>query len=99
MQCFVSILQTRDKKIKNLRPLTLDIDLKRVLAYPLISVPLTFAHIDGLKMSTDKSTLFSKLKVGIIINAPRNIDAFIVDGMFLYSLVLICLQLLVVKQM
>ena len=65
----------------------------------LTSIPLTFAHIDGLKMSTDKSTLFSKLKVGIIINAPRNIDAFIVDGMFLCSVVLICLQRLVVKQM
>ena len=99
MQCFVSILQSQDEKIKNLRLLTLDLDLKRVLAYPLTSVPLTFAHIDGLKMSTDKSTLFNKLKVGIIINAPRNIDAFIVDEMFLYSLVLICLQLLVVKQM
>ena len=30
----------------------------------------------------------------IVTVAPRNIDAFIVDGMFLYSLMLICLQLL-----
>ena len=37
-----------------------------MLAYPLTSVPLTFAHIDGL-----------------ITDAPRNIDACIVDGMFL----------------
>ena len=70
-----------------------------MLANPLTSVPLTIAHIDGLKISTDKSTLFSKLKVRIITDAPRNIDAFVVDGMFLYSLMLICLQLLVVKQM
>ena len=54
-----------------------------MLAYPLTSVPLTFAHNDGIKISTDKSTLFSKLEVGIITDAPRNIDACIVDGMFL----------------
>ena len=49
----------------------------------LTPVPLTFAHIDGLKISTDKSTLFSKLEVRIITDAPRNIDARIVNGMFL----------------
>ena len=97
MQCFVRKLQKQDKMIKNTRLLTLELDLKRVLAYPLTSVPLTFAHIDGHKISTDKSTLFSKLEVRIITDAPRNIDAFIVDGMFLYSLMLICLQPLVVK--
>ena len=37
----------------------LELDLKRVLAYHLTSVPLTFAHIDGIKISTDKSTIFS----------------------------------------
>ena len=54
-----------------------------MLAYPLTSVPMTFAHIDGLKISTDKSKLFSKLEVRIITDAPRNIDACIIDGMFL----------------
>ena len=54
-----------------------------MLAYYLTSVPLTFAHIDGLKISTDKSTLFSKLEVRIPTDAPRNVDACIVDGMFL----------------
>ena len=54
-----------------------------MLAYHLTSVPLTFVHIDGLKISTDKSTLFSELEVRIIKNAPRNVDACIVDGMFL----------------
>ena len=54
-----------------------------MLAYPLTSVPLTFAHIDGLKISTDKSTLFSKFEVRIITDAPRNIGACIVVGMFL----------------
>ena len=56
---------------------------KKVLAYPLTSVLLTFAHIDGLKISTDKSALFSKLEVRIITDAPRNIDTCIVDGIFL----------------
>ena len=45
----------------------------RVLAYPLTSVPLAFAPIDGLKISTDNSFQL----------APRNIDACINDGMFL----------------
>ena len=54
-----------------------------MLAYPLTSDPLTFAYIDELKVSTDKSTLFSKLKVRIIADAPRNINACIADGMFL----------------
>ena len=47
-----------------------------LLAYPLPSVTLTFAHIDGLKISTDKSTLFRKLEVRIITDAPRNNDVF-----------------------
>ena len=75
-----SILATQTQRQKwykefntgcSLRPLTLELDLKRVLAYPITSVSLTFAHIDGLKISTD-----SKLKVRIISDAPRYIDAF-----------------------
>ena len=31
----------------------------------------------------DKSTFFSKLDVRLITDAPRNIDACIVDGMYL----------------
>ena len=54
-----------------------------VLAYPLTPVPLTFGHIDGLKIPTDKSTLFSKLELRIITDALRNVDVCIVDGMFL----------------
>ena len=54
-----------------------------MLAYPLTSVPLTFAHTDRLKISTDISTLFSKLGVRIITDALRNLDVRIVDGMFL----------------
>ena len=50
----------------------LKLDLKRVLAYPLTSAHLTFAHIDGLKISTDNSTLFSKLEVRIIKEALKS---------------------------
>ena len=87
-------LKTKDKKIKELQGtrdlfgrllylLTIkDLDLKRVLAYPLTPVPLTFAHIDGTKTSTDKSSLFSKLEARVHTDAPRNIDVCIVDGMF-----------------
>ena len=52
-------------------------------AHHLTSVPLTFAHSNGHKISIDKSTLFSKLEVRIITDALRNIDVYIVDGMFL----------------
>ena len=54
-----------------------------MLAYHLTSVPLTFIHIDGLEISTDKSTLFSELEVRIIKNAHRNVDVCIIDEMFL----------------
>ena len=64
-------------------PTTKELDQEMVLAYPLTSVHLTFAHIGGLKISTDKLTLFSKLEVSIITDAPRNIDVCNVDGMFL----------------
>ena len=59
------------------------LDQKRVLAYPLNSDPLTFAHIDELKISADKSNLFSKFEVWIITEALRNIDVCIVDGILL----------------
>ena len=54
-----------------------------MLAYPLTTLPLTFAHIDGLQISTDKSTVFSKLEARIITDAPRNVVDCIVDGIFL----------------
>ena len=54
-------------------------DLKMVFAYHLTSVPMTFAHIVGLNMSTYKSTLFSKLNVRIITDAARNVDVCIID--------------------
>ena len=60
-----------------------ELDLKKVLPYSLTSAPLTFAHIDGLKISTDISSLFSKLEVRIIIDAPKNVDICIFDEMFL----------------
>ena len=41
------------------------------------------SHVEGLKISTDKSTLFRKLKVRIITVAPRYVDVCIVDGKFL----------------
>ena len=54
-----------------------------MIAYPLTSIPMTFAHIDGLKISTDNSTPFSKLEVRIITDAPSQLDVCIVDGMLL----------------
>ncbi|MCG7875152.1 MAG: hypothetical protein N0C90_02335 [Candidatus Thiodiazotropha endolucinida] len=88
-------LQTKDRKIKELqgtrdlfgRLLYLstvkDIDLKLVLVYPLTPVPMTLAHVDGTKITTDKSKLFAKLEARIHSDAPRSVDVCIMDGMFL----------------
>ena len=54
-----------------------------MLAYPITSVFLTFAHSDVHKLSTDISTPFSELEVRIITDAVRNVDVCIVDEMFL----------------
>ena len=42
----------------------------------LASVPLTLAHIDELKIFSDKSTLFSKVEVRIITDTPRNVNVY-----------------------
>ena len=76
-----------------------ELNLKGCLLYRLTPAPLTFVHIDGLRTSTDKSTIFNMLEVRIIIDAPRNVDVCSVDGMFMFSLMKIWFQLLVVKQM
>ena len=60
-----------------------ELDLKGVLAYLVAYVPLTFAHNDELKISTNKPTLFSKLDVRIIKDASRNVDICIIDAIFL----------------
>ena len=73
--------------------------MKRMLAYHLTSVPLTIAHSDGLKISTGKSTLFSKLGVRVITDALRKVDVCIVDRLFLAQIHVVCLKHLVVKQM
>ena len=54
-----------------------------MLAYPLTSIPLAFTHSVGHKISTDKSSLFSKLEVRIFTEALRNVDVCIVERMFL----------------
>ena len=95
MQYFVRKLQTQDKKIKKqlqgtrhlfgcllYQPTEKVLNLKRVLAYPLTSVHLTFAIFVDITY-LDKLTFFSKLEVRIITDAPRNVQVFIVDGMFL----------------
>ena len=77
MQCFVRKLQTQEKNIKPsgdkrlVCPLTLSTNGKRVRSYK------------GACLSADKSTLLIKLDVRILTDAPRNVDACIVGGMFL----------------
>ena len=74
-----------------LLPTVKESDLKRVLSYPLTSVPLNFTRSDELKISTEKSIVFSKLEMRLSTDAPRNIDVCIASmECSLYRLMYIC---------
>lgn len=49
------------------------LDVRMVLAYPLIPVPLCIAHIDGTKHSTTKSKLAKELASKITSEPARAI--------------------------
>jgi hypothetical protein len=57
-----------------------NLDLKYVLQFPPVPLPLCLAHMDGTIMKTDMMrNLESKVKSG----APQTIDATIIEAMFL----------------
>lgn len=62
-----------------------NIDIKKVLRYPLTPVPLSMCHLDGSICKTTKSILMKLLEVKVdnheeIVNKP---DIVIIDGYFL----------------
>ncbi len=60
-----------------------DIALEVVFEFPLTPVPLSLAHMDGLRHTTKKSNLMGKLEVRTESEVPRNTDVVAVDAVFL----------------
>ncbi|GBP23630.1 hypothetical protein EVAR_80247_1 [Eumeta japonica] len=59
------------------------IDVLKILAYPISPVPLALCHLDGGFCKTDKSVLVKCLEPNIDQEPPRNIDVFLIDGFFI----------------
>ncbi len=62
---------------------TNDLDLKVIFGFPLTPVPLTLAHVDGTKHSTQKSKLMQVLEKRIQTENTSTIDACAHDAMFI----------------
>ncbi|XP_056641528.1 uncharacterized protein LOC130448266 [Diorhabda sublineata] len=59
------------------------IDVLRVLSYPITPVPLALCHLDGGFCKTDQSVLVKCLVPNVDQEPPRNTDVFIIDGFFI----------------
>lgn len=68
--------------------LEINIDIKKVLTYPLTPVPLSMCHIDGMICKTDKSTLLKCLENQLVTVDEADVDAVpspntvAIDGFF-----------------
>lgn len=64
-----------------------DLDLEKVLTYPLTPVPLSMCHLDGSICKTDKSALMKLLEREVQSQAPQETDVMIYDGFFMLHLI------------
>ncbi|KAG5883098.1 hypothetical protein JTB14_010468 [Gonioctena quinquepunctata] len=63
-----------------------NVDLKKVLSYPLTPVPLSLCHLDGTHCKTDKSALMKSLEMSIDSESPAYTDVVLIDGFFFLHL-------------
>ena len=62
---------------------THNIDLSKVLEYPLLPEPPCFTHPDGTIRSGNKSAVLHLLKAKVKTIPPKKVDVAIIDGMFI----------------
>lgn len=58
------------------------IDLEKVLSYPLTPLLLALCHLDGKHCKTDKSALMKALERSINSEPPAYTDVVLIDGFF-----------------
>ncbi|KAH9633488.1 hypothetical protein HF086_013165 [Spodoptera exigua] len=60
-----------------------NIDISKILSYPITSVTLSMCHLDETIYKTDKSALMKCLEKEVEHDEPPQIDVIIIDGFFL----------------
>nr|XP_037875934.1 uncharacterized protein LOC105842686 isoform X2 [Bombyx mori] len=60
-----------------------NVDISKILSYPITSVPLSMCHLDDAICKTDKSALMKCLEKEVQHEQPHHIDVIIIDGFFL----------------
>ena len=63
------------------------IDMVEMLKFPLTPAPLCLPHIDGSMQRPPKSSLLNDLETRVLSEAPSNVDALLIDGMFFLRLI------------
>lgn len=60
-----------------------NVDISKILSYPITDVPLSMCHLNGTICKTDKSALMKCLEKEVQHQPPTTIDVVIIDGFFL----------------
>ena len=63
-----------------------NVDITKVLSYPLTPVPMFLCHIDGTMYKTDKAVLMKMLEKKIATQSPDSVHIKIIDGFFIVHL-------------
>lgn len=64
-----------------------NIDVAKVLSYPLTPVPMAMCHLDGTMCKTDKAAFAKLLEKRISSQPPPYTDVVILDGFFMLHLI------------
>lgn len=63
-----------------------NIDIAKVMAYPVTPLPMSMCHLDGTICKTQKSALMTIVEKEVQSSTPPRFDIVIVDGFFLLHL-------------